>query len=87
MQDSIIAMRVAETGGITSTVFTPTMLYRIHGTNTCGTAETSIISKLQHIHSTIRGNWRMYILYKIYGGGSMLNFIYRRIRQFLLRGF
>ena len=87
MQDSVIAMRVAECGGIISTIIEPTMLYRTHGNNTCGVAETSIGSKFRHFAKTIKGNYRMYLLYKIYAGGRLLNFLYRRYRQFRLRGF
>lgn len=87
MQDSVIAMRVAECGGIISTIFEATMLYRTHGNNTCGVSETSIDSKFRHFAQTIKGNYRMYLLYKIYDGGSLLNFLYRRYRQFRLRGF
>ncbi len=69
MQDSVIAMAVAEKRGIISTVYQPTMLYRIHSRNTCGEAETSMLSKFGNIQKTIKGNMRMYYLYRLYGGG------------------
>lgn len=68
MQDSVIAMAVAEKGGIISTVYQPTMLYRIHSHNTCGEAETSMQNKLDNIQKFIKGNMQMYYLYKLYGG-------------------
>lgn len=87
MQDSVIAMAVAKNNGIISTIYKPTMLYRIHSTNTCGEAETSMASKFRNFRKTMAGNARMYYLYKIYGGGNFVNFIYRRMRLFMLRGF
>ena len=68
MQDSVIAMAVAKNNGIISTIYKPTMLYRIHSTNTCGEAETSMASKFRNFRKTMAGNARMYYLYKIYGG-------------------
>ena len=87
MHDSVIAMRVVECGGIISTIFEPTMLYRIHSSNTCGVSESSMISKFYNLRKTINGTRQMYYLYKIYGGGGILNFLYRRYRLFLLRGY
>lgn len=87
MQDSVIAMAVAANEGIIATVYRPTMLYRIHTHNTCGEVETSMLNKLRNITNTLNGNLRMYYLYKVYGGGNLLNFIYLRFRRFAIRGF
>jgi rhamnosyltransferase len=86
-QDSVVAMAVAANRGVIDTIFEPTMLYRIHSTNTCGVSETSIKSKLYHLAQTWNGQKQMYYLYKIYGGGGLLTFIKLRIRRFLIRGF
>lgn len=72
MQDSIIAMAVAKNQGVISTIYEPTMLYRIHSTNTCGVSETSIMTKIKHLVHTINGNTRIFYLYKIYGGGEFV---------------
>lgn len=87
MHDSVIAMRVAECRGIISTIFVSTMLYRIHSSNTCGVSESAMFSKLRNWRKVINGTKRMFYLYKIYGGGSLLNFVYRRYRLFMLRGY
>ena len=80
MQDSVIAMAVAEKGGIISTIYQPTMLYGY-------IPITSMQSKIGNIRKTMKGNARMYFLYKLYGGGSLLNFIHLRFRRFIIRGF
>lgn len=87
MQDSIIAMAVAKNNGVISTIYEPTMLYRIHSTNTCGEAETTIFEKIKHFSRFIKGNMNMYYLYKIYGGNGFFKFIYLRYRHFKIRGF
>lgn len=87
MQDSIIAMAVAENEGVISTIYEQTMLYRIHTTNTCGVSETSWFYKLKNLRQTINGNKKMFYLYKIYGGDSLLSFICIRFHKFRLRGF
>lgn len=87
MQDSVIAMAVAKNNGIIYTIYEPTMLYRIHSTNTCGEAETTILNKIRHFSQFINGNKKMYYLYKIYGGTSIFKFIYLRYRHFIIRGF
>jgi rhamnosyltransferase len=85
-QDSIVAMAVAGHNGIIETIFEPTMLYRLHHTNTCGVSETSIPSKIRNLQKTWQGQLRMFYLYKIYGGGGLLKFLKLRIRHFQIRG-
>lgn len=46
-----------------------------------------MLNKLRNITNTLNGNLRMYYLYKVYGGGNLLNFIYLRFRRFAIRGF
>lgn len=82
-QDSVIAMAVAEAGGVFSCIMEPLMYYRLHATNTCGVHETSMFEKFKHIRETLRGQWRFWYLWKIYGGGNFIKFLYYRFRLFV----
>ncbi len=84
-QDSVIAMAVAEAGGVFSCILEPLMYYRLHATNTCGVHETLMFNKLKNIIETIKGQWRFYYLWKIYGGGNFIKFLYYRYRLFVTR--
>lgn len=87
VQDSVVAMGVVSNNGIISSILQPTMLYRIHDHNTCGSKENSILDKFKHIKTFYRGNMMMFYIWKIYGGGSFLRFLYYRYRLFVTRGF
>lgn len=84
-QDSVVAMAVAESGGIFSCITEPLMYYRLHSTNTCGVRETLMFDKLKHIFQLIHGQWRFYYLWKFYGGGNFIKFLYYRYRLFVTR--
>lgn len=81
-QDSVIAMAVAEAGGVFSCIMKPLMYYRLHATNTCGVHETSMFDKIKHIRETLGGQWRFWYLWKVYGGGNFIKFLYYRYRLF-----
>lgn len=84
VHDSILAMAVANNNGIISTIFEPTMYYRLHGNNTCGVSSSRIAPKLLRLFSTLSSNLRGFYIWKIYGGGNFISFCYWRIRYFLI---
>ena len=84
VHDSICAMAVANHGGVISTILEPTMYYRIHSTNTCGVSDERLLPKILHIFDSISMNMRGYYIWKLYGGGGFLKFLYYRIKYFLI---
>ena len=84
VHDSVCAMATAKHGGIISTIIEPTMYYRLHGGNTCGVSSSSLLTKFSHIFRVISANLKGYPIWKIYGGGNFLKFLYWRIRYFLI---
>lgn len=84
VHDSICAMAVADKGGVISTITTPTMFYRLHGGNTCGVSSKAIVPKLLNIFNTLSGNLRGYHIWKVYGGGNFIKFLYWRIKYFMI---
>jgi hypothetical protein len=84
-QDFVIAMAVAEAGGIFSCILESLMYYRLHSSNTCGVDKATMIDKIKHISEIIKGQWRFYYLWKIYGGGNFIKFLYYRYRLFVTR--
>ena len=85
VHDSVCAMAVANAGGIISTIIEPTMYYRLHGNNTCGISESSLFKKILHALDLYKRNIRGYYIWKIYNiNGSIIQFIYYRIKYFLL---
>lgn len=84
VHDSICAMATANHGGIIATITEPTMYYRIHSTNTCGVSDNRILPKLFHLFDSISKNMRGYYIWKLYGRGSFLKFLYYRIKYFLI---
>lgn len=86
-QDSVVCMAVAAQGGVVDMLLEPTMLYRLHSTNTCGINETGLWEKCRRFGQFLSGQHRMYLLYKLYGGGGFLKFIGLRIKLYQRRGF
>lgn len=84
VHDSICAMAVANHGGVISTITEPTMYYRIHSTNTCGVSDERLLPKILHIFDSISKNMRGYHIWKLYGRGGFLKFLYYRIKYFLI---
>ena len=82
-QDSIIQMAIANTNGVFSFIDRPCMYYRLHDTNTCGVHETSKFDKFKHIKETLKGQWRFWYLWKVYGGENFLKFLYYRYRIYI----
>ncbi len=84
VHDSICAMAVANHGGVISTITEPTMYYRIHSTNTCGVSDERLLPKILHIFDSISKNMRGYHIWKLYGRGGFLKFLYYRIKYFII---
>lgn len=84
VHDSVCAMAVANNGGRIVTIMEPSMYYRLHSSNTCGIADTRLLPKLLHIFDSISKNMRGYYIWKLYGRGSFLKFLYYRIKYFLI---
>lgn len=84
VHDSICAMATANHGGIISTIIEPTMYYRLHGSNTCGVSSSKLLPKVLNLGRSISSNMRGFYIWKIYGGGNFLNFLYWRIKYFLI---
>lgn len=84
VHDSICAMATANNSGVISTIIEPTMYYRLHGGNTCGVSSNKIMPKLFNIINTVSGNLRGFHIWKIYGGGNFFEFLYWRIRYFMI---
>ncbi|CDB99048.1 glycosyltransferase group 2 family protein [Bacteroides sp. CAG:443] len=82
VHDSVCAMAVANSGGIISTIIEPTMFYRIHNTNTCGVTDSRLLPKILHIYDSYKRNIKGYYIWKIYGKGSFVRFLYYRIKYF-----
>lgn len=87
VHDSICAMAVANKGGVISTIIEPTMYYRLHTTNTCGVSSNRLLPKILHIFDSYKKNIRGYYIWKIYGNGGFLKFLYYRIKYFLILRF
>lgn len=87
VHDSICAMAVANKGGVISTIIEPTMYYRLHTTNTCGVSDNRLLPKIIHIFDSYKKNMRGYYIWKIYGKGSFFQFLYYRIKYFLILRF
>lgn len=87
VHDSVCAMAVANAGGVISTIIEPTMYYRLHGRQTCGVQSNSLLSKFMSPFKTLSGNLRGYHIWKIYGGGGFLKFLYWRLRYFCILRF
>lgn len=84
VHDSVCAMAVANSGGVISTIIEPTMFYRLHGGQTCGVQSNSLFTKMLSPVKTLSGNLRGYHIWKIYGGGCFLKFLYWRLRYFFI---
>ena len=82
MQDAVLTMKVANAGGIISTINESTMLYRIHSSNTCGIVKESYFAKVRKFRHTLNNNMMGYYIWKIYGKGSFLKFLICRLRIF-----
>lgn len=84
VHDSVCAMAVANADGIISSIIEPTMYYRLHSKQTCGVKSNDILSKLLSPIKTISNNIRGYYIWKIYGGGNFLKFLFWRFRYFFI---
>ena len=84
MHDSTLAMRVCDDNGVISAIYEPTVLYRIHANQTCGVHDNRILPKLLRFKKTYSANMRGYYLWKVYGKGSFLKFLYSRCKYFHL---
>lgn len=87
MHDSICAMAVANAGGIISTITEPTMYYRIHSSQTCGVGNNGLLQKFLHLFDSYTRNMRGYYIWKVYGKGGFLRFLYFRVKYFLILRF
>lgn len=87
MHDSICTMAVANSKGVISTITESTMLYRLHSTNTCGVSDNKIIPKILQLKKTFKNNMKGYYIWKIYGKGTFIQFLYYRIKYFLILRF
>lgn len=84
MHDSTLAMKVSNCHGVISAVYEPTVLYRIHENQTCGVRDNRLLPKLLRLPRTFSANMMGYYLWKIYGKGSFLKFLYYRCKYFYL---
>jgi rhamnosyltransferase len=85
LYDSWIALQVIRKG-IISTIHTPTKKYRQHGNNICGVSTGKKFSILQKLFNSIKANKNHYLLLKSIGYGSVLKYIYYKIRvQYKIR--
>lgn len=87
MHDSICAMAVANAGGIISTILESTMYYRIHTSQTCGVGKNGLLPKILHLSDSCKRNMRGFYIWKVYGKGGFLKFLYYRIKYFLILRF
>lgn len=85
--DYILPLSVATHNGIVDILLDQTMLYRRHSDNTSGLNETPPLKKFFRFTDYIKGQHRMYLLYKLYGGEGLCNFIRSRIKLYKYRGF
>ena len=84
MHDSTLAMKVSSCNGVISAIYEPTVLYRIHENQTCGVGDNRLLPKLLRFPKTFSANMMGYYLWKIYGKGSFLKFLYYRCKYFYL---
>lgn len=84
MHDSVCAMAVANAGGVISTITESTMYYRIHPSQTCGIGKSGLLPKLFHLFDSYERNIKGFYIWKVYGKGSFLRFLYCRVKYFLI---
>ena len=84
VHDSNVAMAVARNGGIIEPLMQSTVFYRIHAGQTCGVNRETIFHKLLSISRLLENNMRGFYIWKIYGYGSFVKFLYYRIKYFLI---
>jgi rhamnosyltransferase len=84
VHDSVCAMAVAGKRGKIITITESTMLYRLHGSNTCGVSGRKIIPKIVNFIDSYKNNMRLYYIWRIYGKGTFLKFLYYQIKYFLI---
>ena len=83
--DVIVPMAIAQAEGVFSCIMMPLMYYRIHSTNTCGIRETTWFYKIGHIKEVLKNERRFWYLWKIYGGGNFMKFLYYRYRLYITK--
>ncbi len=84
VHDSNVAMAVANRGGVIEPLMQSTVLYRIHSGQTCGVKQEPIFRKLLRFPKVLDNNLLGYHIWKLYGYGSFLRYLYYRVRYFLI---